>query len=151
MSKGIEESGEIPDDAILPKLRRCKICLLTPPCRHVSHNQAVQALKDEINSLPKNKKSKGLCEEFNHLGICTSYLKRGRCAFYHPKHRVVFPKKQSRKEKRCPVCTLPDCHKHPEATKLRNRIEKRIWVPPVPVVRPTEAKPRCFLCTLPLP
>jgi hypothetical protein len=146
-----QDNDEYPDDAIFPKLRRCKLCLLLPPCNHVSYNQAVQALRDEINSLPKNKKKNGLCEEFNHLGICSSYLTRGRCRFYHPKQRVILPKKMSRSEKRCPVCTLPDCHEHREATKLRNKIEKRIWVPPTPSALPTEPKPRCFICTLPLP
>ena len=139
----------LPLGTIHPGFRKCKMCTLDPPCSHVTWNESIRALKDEIQSYPQNP-TMPTCEEFNHYGTCTSYFSRLRCHFHHPLEYVVFPVKQKRNKKRCPICTLPNCFKHTAAKDGRNKIERRLWVLPVNSNK-IKTVERCYLCTVPLP
>lgn len=77
--------GDVPihHARIYPRLRRCSICTLPPPCRHRTIKVAAAELKEELASYPENPGAEP-CHEFWATGCCHSMQKWKRCHFAHP-------------------------------------------------------------------
>ena len=152
---------------IIPKVPRCRVCTLRGGCNHHTFNEALQYLKDEINSYPQQPE-KEVCYNFMKYGYCKSFQNQKHCNFHHPLDLVEFPKRMKIAQLRCPVCTLPACNIHKQAKKMRknerktNRKSKEIASKTLAansgfmkedeiIQRKNYESARCMICTLKLP
>ncbi|OQR83806.1 hypothetical protein ACHHYP_14275 [Achlya hypogyna] len=64
-------------------LRRCAVCTLLPPCKHVS----LQKLYDRVQrmrSLYPTDNQRAVCPDFARTGVCHAFHRRSKCLYDHP-------------------------------------------------------------------
>ena len=169
-------NGPPPGEQIRPRLRRCKICTLPPPCSHLSLQTAKQLLLDELSTYPLNQTA-SICPSYYRSGSCTSMNKRNGCTFRHPPitsplvvlgtdyssitNRQCVPNnlktkidaKHADPKSRCILCKLNmQCKTHFSLSKYDQlNLAKRPNAVNDPLPSPEPPPQRCPLCTLILP
>ena len=79
----VDSCGPSPNSQIQPRLRRCKICTLPPPCKHQTIRVARSNLIDELSLYPINPNAE-ICPSYFKTGCCESMHKRNHCIYQHP-------------------------------------------------------------------
>lgn len=96
-------------------LRRCKKCMLMPPCSHITMETLFDKIQRIRNLYPHQDDDDGgdvedepapsICPSFLNTGVCANIQSLGRCRYAHPLklHQID----TSQLVKRCRVHTLP--------------------------------------------
>ena len=161
--------GPTPNQQIRPRLRRCQICTLPPPCQHQSLSNAKKSLIKDLQQYPINEHAP-MCTSYFATGHCLSIMKHQHCIYHHPPvhdsplvvlntdhiakkgHRIQYvpdllPTKLDQKllGHKCVLCRLHmKCSTH--HTHSKYDVD---WKKSQPqYVKPAE---RCPVCTLPMP
>jgi DNA polymerase III delta prime subunit len=115
-----KKPAEVPFDAVLQPIPRCKLCLLPPPCQHISPFALAQQARARRRELPKWPPGSMTCARFKETGTCLSFNSLGRCSCNHPLdvHTINYP------QERCPVCSLPKPCNKCEYTHRRAELQK---------------------------
>jgi hypothetical protein len=152
-------NGIPPNEQIRPRLRRCKICTLPPPCPHQTIENAKVLLINELKTYPHNPTA-SICQSYHRTGRCQSMHKRNYCQYNHPPmENIVFNQDivhqhqhladahttvQLKNVNQCVLCKLNlSCNTHYILSKFdKERQTDR---------DDDDSKQRCPLCTLYLP
>ncbi|EQC40415.1 hypothetical protein SDRG_02311 [Saprolegnia diclina VS20] len=85
-------------------LRRCTVCTLLPPCKHITLDK-MYAKVSHMRSLYPQDNQRAVCPDFARTGVCHAFHRRAKCLYDHPLelHEID----TSPLAPRCKVHTLP--------------------------------------------
>ncbi|KDO30356.1 hypothetical protein SPRG_05067 [Saprolegnia parasitica CBS 223.65] len=102
-------------------LRRCTVCTLLPPCKHITLDK-MYAKVSHMRALYPQDNQRAVCPDFARTGVCHAFHRRAKCLYDHPLE--LHDIDTSPLAPRCRVHTLPLPCDHC-ATLTRSAVEAK--------------------------